>query len=270
MANPKKSNATSATPAPAAAPAKATSVAPASAAAPAKGKKETKATPAPASAAPSKVAPAVVATTAASETEGEEKKARRVVSKQSVYADFAALMTRITEEIEKRSPKETEEDASATASKKPKRKKDTGVPLKFLRSINKRLAILQNDSAKMMKLKRESNRDNSKSGLMKPVGISNELFTFLKGAGFDVEKNGQYARVEITRKIHAYVKDKNLRQEKDKRVILPDDKLAKLLKYDAATAKEEMTYFRLPQYLRDHFISEKKEAAAAATTAAKK
>ena len=254
MANSKKSNTASATPAPVAATPAATP-APAKAAAKASSKKaEPKAAPAP------KVEPVVAAATAsATEADGEEKKARRVVTKQSVYDDFSSLITRITEEIEKRAPKDAEEGEAATASKKPKRKKDTGVPLKFLRSINKRLAVLQNDSAKMMKLKRESNRDNSKSGLMKPVGISNELFTFLKGAGFEVEKTGQYARVEITRKIHAYVKDKNLRQEKDKRVILPDAKLAKLLNYDANTAKEEMTYFRLPQYLKVHFVSEPKK-----------
>ena len=245
MANSKKATATTVASTPAPAKAAATKAA-------SKKSESTKA-------APAKAEPAKVAATATTPAVEEEKKARRVVTKQSVFDDFNSLMARITEEIEKRSPKEETEAEAATASKKPKRKKDTGVPLKFLRSINKRLTVLQNDAIKMMKFKRESNRDNSKSGLMKPVGISNELFTFLKGAGFEVEKTGKYARVEITRKIHSYVKDKNLRQESDKRIILPDDKLAKLLKYDAATAKEDMTYFRLPQYLRDHFISEKKD-----------
>jgi chromatin remodeling complex protein RSC6 len=186
----------------------------------------------------------------------EEKKGRRTVTKESVYADFVELITKITDEIKKRSPADAEAPA-ADATKKPKRKKDTGVPLKFLRSINKRLLTLQTDASKMMKLKTRSARDNTKSGLMKPVGISEALFKFLKEAGFEVEKSGQYARVEITRKIHSYVKDNNLRKESDKRVILPDSKLGALLKYNQATAKEEMTYFRLPQYLKSHFISDK-------------
>jgi hypothetical protein len=219
-------------------------------------------------------------------TESEEKKGRRQVTKQSVYDDIATLITKITEEIDKRQPSAAPaEGAAADASKKPKRKKEAGVPLKFLRSINKRLATIQGDAAKMMKLNRQTNRDNTKSGLMKPVAISEALYNFLKNAGKDkdgnsyaVEKNGKYARVEITRKIHSYIEHNKLRKgenlsetevvaikakdpnarPRDFRVILPDGKLAGLLNYNPASATEEMTYFRLPQYLKDHFISEAK------------
>ena len=92
---------------------------------------------------------------------------------------------------------------------------------------------------------------------MKPVNISENLYKFLKSAGsaYEVEKNKMYPRVEITRRIHTYVKENNLRKESDKRVIIPDGKLAELLNYDSKTATEEMTYFRLPQYLKSHFIS---------------
>ena len=55
-------------------------------------------------------------------------------------------------------------------------------------------------------------------------------------------------------------KDPNARP-RDFRVILPDGKLAGLLNYNPASATEEMTYFRLPQYLKDHFISEAKVVA---------
>jgi hypothetical protein len=284
---------TATTPAPAATPAPAPAVA----------KKETKAPVATATAVETKKAPSkksesvkkeepVVAATPAEATapvtEGdEEKKGRRIVSKQSVYDDFEELITKITAEISKRcppAPSATEAPADGTtpaaaesASKKPKRKKDAGVPIKFLRSINKRLAVLQADATKMMKYKTPSTRDNTKSGLMKPVGISENLFKFLKSAGdkYAVDANTKYARVEITRKIHQYLKDKKLRKgenlseaeikaikdknadakPKDFRVILPDKALSSLLNYTQGK-DEELTYFRLPQYLKSHFIAE--------------
>jgi chromatin remodeling complex protein RSC6 len=89
---------------------------------------------------------------------------------------------------------------------------------------------------------------------MKPVGISEALHKFLEGAKYEVNNNTKYARVDITRMIHSYVKDNNLRLETDKRVILPDAKLSALLNFDAKTSKDPMTYFRLPQYLKSHFI----------------
>jgi len=191
--------------------------------------------------------------------ESEEKKARRQVSKQSVYDDFVQLITKIQEEIDKRAPAApVAEDGAASASKKTKRKKDVGVPIKFLRSINKRLATLQSDATKMMKLKTKTTRNNENSGLMKPVKISDTLFNFLKSTGFEIEKDKKYPRVEITKNIHQYVSKNDLRDPQDKRTILPDAKLAALLNYDAATAKDKMTYFRLPQYLKSHFISEPK------------
>lgn len=261
MANSKKSSSTKSETAPVTTPA--TVVAAATPATKSSSKKsESKKSTAPAT----EPVVAVVAQPDTTSADDDEKKGRRVVSKQSVYDDFVTLITRINEEIEKRVPSTAAPattDATATtapadaATKKPKRKKESGVPLKFLRSINKRLLTLQSDASKMMKLKNKTSRDNTKSGLMKPVGISDALFKFLKGAGFEVDKNGQYARVEITRKIHSYVKDNNLRKETDKRVILPDNKLGTLLNYNSASAKEEMTYFRLPQYLKSHFISEK-------------
>ena len=216
------------------------------------------------------VAPAVVSESDAPEgNESSDKKQRRKVDKNTVCEDLDALITRVAAEIQSRTPApvavapEASADSSAeapapaaSASKKPKRKKDNGVPVKTIRTILKRLNSLKSDIAKVLKLKSKTARDNSKSGLMKPVGISEALYNFLKFAKFDVEKNGKYARVEITKKIHTYVASNNLRRETDKRVILPDTKLASLLNYDPKVATQEMTYFRLPQYLQPHFISD--------------
>jgi len=189
---------------------------------------------------------------------GDEKKGRKVISKQSVYEDFLSLISKINEEITKRdaSPAAESDPTAEVVVNKKKRKIDAGVPIKFLRTVNKRLAVLQSNASKMMKLKTKTIRDNTKSGLMKPVGISEALYKFLHGAKFEVSSNTKYARVDITRMIHSYVKDNNLRKEEDKRVILPDTKLCTLLNYDPKTAKDEMTYFRLPQHLKAHFIKD--------------
>lgn len=205
------------------------------------------------------VAPVVEAEKEESEGEGEEKKTRKVITKQTVYEDFGTLISKINEEITKRTL--PAEPVAEEANKK-KRKLDAGVPIKFLRTVNKRLAVLQSNASKMMKLKNKSVRDNTKSGLMKPVGISEALHKFLEGANYEVNNNTKYARVDITRMIHSYVKDNNLRLETDKRVILPDAKLSTLLNFDAKTSKDPMTYFRLPQYLKSHFIKTEEPIAA--------
>jgi chromatin remodeling complex protein RSC6 len=187
-------------------------------------------------------------------TEETQKKQRRKASKQSVVDDLTSILKSIQDEIARRAPKPETEEAKAESGKKSSKAKTSSlVPLKFLRTINKRLTVLQSDTSRVLKLKKQSNRDNSKSGLMKPVGISAGLFTFLKNANFPVEKTGKYPRTEITKHIHTYVKSHNLRNEKDKRIILPDDKLSKLLNYPA-NSEVPMTYFRLPQYLKEHFI----------------
>lgn len=186
-----------------------------------------------------------------------DAKGRRVVTKETVREEFSSLIALINEQIDKRTASEAapaEAAPAAGAKKNNKRKKDTGIPIKVLRSINKRLATLQNDACKMMKLKTKITRDNTNSGLLKPVGISEALSKFLKAAKYEVDPKGQYARTDITRKLHAYIKDNNLRKEEDKRIIVPDSKLAALLNYDAATASEDMTYFKLPVYLKPHFI----------------
>jgi len=230
-------------------------------------KEEKKEQPAPAVA--TKKAPSKKVEVAApvAEVPAAEAKTKRKVSKETVIEDFTSLIDKITEEITKRRP--AKEEGEEAATKKKRSKKDAGVPVKFLSSIKKKLEALKNDACyKMLKVKRASTRDNSKSGLMKPVNISGALYTFLKGAGFEVDKNGKYPRVDITRNIHAYVKNNKLRKGdrhtdaeiaanptlKDRRIILPDDKLAKLLGYDTTSA-DPLTYFRLPQYLKTHFIN---------------
>ena len=228
---------------------------------------------------------------------------RRQVNKESFFEDIKSLVAKINEEIEKRTPststaaptEATTEATAATAttgaataataasnSKKPKRKKENLVPVKFLRTINKRLATIQADAAKLWKLnKKKVGRENANSGLKVPVKISPALEKFLKDAGKDEEGNAYavdtskpIARIDITNKIHSYVKQHKLRKgelltteqiatmraesndekyrPRDLRIIIPDAKLAALLGAEAVAMKDKLTYFKLPKILKSH------------------
>ena len=57
--------------------------------------------------------------------------------------------------------------------------------------------------------------------------------------------------------INKYIVDNNLRKEEDKRQIIPDKKLSKLLNLDGS---EQLSYFNLQKYIKHHFV--KSEAVA--------
>lgn len=185
------------------------------------------------------VAPPVVADPAVAESSDKKARKRRDVSKESVDNDFDSLHKRIEKEILRLKDSE----------------KARGI--KFLRSVNKAIKILHGDTKRMLKLKKKNNRKkNPNSGFLKPVKLSPELLAF---TGWDV--NNTYSRVDVTKFICEYVKSNNLSDPDDKRNINPDAKMVQLLKYDPKNPPRDMsgsimplTYFRLQQYLKVHFI----------------
>ena len=62
------------------------------------------------------------------------------------------------------------------------------------------------------------------------------------------------ARTEVTKHLTKYIKANNLQDESDKRKILPDKKLTKLLKLPKG---EQVTYFNLQKWMKPHFASAK-------------
>ena len=84
------------------------------------------------------------------------------------------------------------------------------------------------------------------SGFAKPAKISKELCSFLgKSEGTEM------ARTEVTRYLTEYIKQHNLQFAEDKRKIIPDDKLKKLLFKNQKEA--EVTYFNLQKWMKPHF-----------------
>ncbi len=98
-------------------------------------------------------------------------------------------------------------------------------------------------SKKEKKVKPEGAAKRSPSGFAKPTKLSDELCDFLK-----VPHGTEMARTDVTRLLNGYIKDLKLQDEKDKRRILPNDELQKIL------APGEVTYFNLQSKLKHHFV----------------
>ena len=162
----------------------------------------------------------------------QPKRTRRVVDRESVVRDFDSLLQTLEDHVEE------------LRSSNSKTRKNTGV--KFVKSVTKSLRTLKKDTVKAMKMKRKTNRaKNTTSGFMKPVKISDEMIKF---TGWDAD--APKSRVDVTKFICNYIKEKDLQKPEDRRVILPDSKLKKILKYEEG---DNLTYYSLQKKIQHHF-----------------
>ena len=125
--------------------------------------------------------------------------------------------------------------------------------IKFLRTLNKKIKTLRAQSSRVIK-QRNTNKTttrNTSSGFLKPVKISKEMAKF---TGWD--QSELKSRVAVTKYICDYIKENNLQNPSDRRQILPDAKLQKLLKFDPKNSKEDLTYYKIQTYIKPHFMSE--------------
>lgn len=95
------------------------------------------------------------------------------------------------------------------------------------------------------KSKKNGKKKRKPSGYAKPTLISKELCFFL-----GEPNETQMARAKVTAKINEYVRENDLQCKINGRRIIPDTKLAKLLKVKSTN---ELTYFNLQRYLGPHF-----------------
>ena len=132
------------------------------------------------------------------------------------------------------------------------------VMLKRAEQVYKREQRLaaQRTSRAMPKRKRARNADPNKqrnpSGIAKPTRISPELAKFLS-----VEPSALMARTEVIKLIASYIKEHKLENTENRREIVPDKALGRLL---GASKSDKVTYFNLQRYMKRHFP--KMEAAA--------
>lgn len=121
----------------------------------------------------------------------------------------------------------------------------------LLKETQTALRVLAKEYDRMKKLveKTERKRANARSnpnGFAKPSKITDELCDFL-----GVAKGTEMSRTDVTRKVNAYIKEHNLNKPENRRIILPDAKLRKIL---AVKADEEVSYFSLQKYLSRCFV----------------
>jgi chromatin remodeling complex protein RSC6 len=120
--------------------------------------------------------------------------------------------------------------------------------LKDLVNVGKSLEKDFNNIVKVMskKNKKTSTEKRTPSGFAVPYKLSEELYEFL-----NINKEEKFPRNDVTRMINAYIKTNDLRDEKDKRNIIPNDALHKIFK---STVIDKITYFNLQSYIKHHFI----------------
>jgi chromatin remodeling complex protein RSC6 len=171
--------------------------------------------------------------------------ARREVTPESVDAEFTSILGSLQEEFNL--------------------SKDTGRPVsKFLRVLNKRLAVLQRDTRRIAKGKRKTGVVSENSGFMKKSAISADLSAFL-----GVAPDTRMSRVEVTSAIQEYITANNLKSKTNGRVVEPNKELTKLLGYRAKdhvdaslNAKGQaknpdgsLYYWVIQKLIQKHFVS---------------
>lgn len=174
-------------------------------------------------------------TTETSTDAPSEPKTKKVVSKESLEKDYDDFLTTVSSELEV--VKSSGNKYKAT---------------RFLKQVIKTMKGLKADSLKLCKKKSRSGsgvkRENLTSGFMKPVSVSSEMTKFAGWSSDELK-----SRVDVTKFICEYISKNNLQNPQDKRQILPDEKLSKLLSYDKNNSKDPLTYYGLQKLIQPHF-----------------
>jgi len=166
--------------------------------------------------------------------DGEKtKRVRKVVTLEDVESKFGDLQSLI--ESEMKSVKEG----------------STGSGLKFLRSLKSHVRELNVDCSKLAKtkVKKPKREGTSTGGFNKPLHISSELASFLGR-----KPNDLVSRNDVTRFVCDYIKKHNLQNPKDRREILGDDKLNKLLDHNPSE-DTPLKYPTIQKKINRHYLS---------------
>jgi len=128
------------------------------------------------------------------------------------------------------------------------------------RSLEKKMQREVKTAQKQSSKRKRKSGNRAPSGFVKPTRISDELASFL-----GKDKGAEMARTAVTKEINAYIRTHDLQDKTNGRKIIPDDKLASLLKLKK---DDELTYFNLQKYMSCHFEKSAKAIAAAAAATA--
>lgn len=129
-----------------------------------------------------------------------------------------------------------------------RQEKEIKSAIALVKTLQKEHVKLQKASVKRPK-KGVSTQNGAKtrtpSGFAKPTKLSDDLCSFL-----GVPNGSQMARTDVTRVINEYIKKNSLQDTKDKRTIVPDEKLMSILKLGD---DDKLTYFNLQKFIKHQF-----------------
>ena len=111
--------------------------------------------------------------------------------------------------------------------------KDFDTCMLLFKKIKKKNNKLQKILNKKNKKKKQ--KMLNKKGITKKKIVPKKISDF-----FNLNSDILMSRIEVTKKIYKYIKDNNLKYNKDKRIILPDKKLRYLFDLGEITNKEEL------------------------------
>ena len=119
--------------------------------------------------------------------------------------------------------------------------------------MQQRIKELEKNFKKQVKIMRKGIIKNKNkgprkpSGFAKPTPVSKELCEFM-----NKNEGTELARTEVTRALVSYIKENNLQNKENSKIIQADEKLKCLLDLND---NDELTYFNLQKYMNKHFIS---------------
>jgi chromatin remodeling complex protein RSC6 len=119
------------------------------------------------------------------------------------------------------------------------------------KKLLKAFKVLLNDAYRLMKIKthQKKQKDASNSGFMRPVKPSVALEQFLTHVGEDDSK--PLTRAHLTTVICKYIKDNDLQNPKDRRIIFPDEEFKKLFQI-TENETEPLTYYNIQKRIQSH------------------
>ena len=122
--------------------------------------------------------------------------------------------------------------------------------LTLLRKVTRQVNLLEKQAFRLVKNKKSVRKNKVVSGFQKPTRISKDLAKFTGWNDTDL-----HSRVEVTKFICDYIKTNNLQNPQDRRQIVPDAKLQKLLGYNPKKETEPLRYYSIQFHLNkmNHF-----------------
>lgn len=151
-----------------------------------------------------------------------EKKKRRVVTKDKLASSYEELLKEILPVLEAHNNKK----------------------------LIKQFRLVIADTYRLLKIKtvQKKQKDATNSGFMRPVKPSEALEKFLMHVGEDYT---DLTRAHLTTLICKYIKEKDLQNPKDRRIIFPDEELKTLFQITEEDT-EPLTYYNIQKRIQPH------------------